>query len=180
MSLMAIFAIITIKADLESRAVENYFADIIRMRGKERKWHLHNDKREKIAKLTLRRTIGAKFLEVADKTSTGAIARAFPAGVKDSSEILKLFKIDRRLSREVTPPVFLVLAVDYVCTNWRVATILIDEFHASCKRIFVRKRRQKFILHTLFRKMKRPDFSFRFSRLSELLIFLLLTPRKST
>lgn len=79
----------------------------------------HNDKREKVtlAELTLRRSIGvgAKSFEVTDKTSTGAIARTFPVGVKDSSEILKLFRIDRRPSREVTPRFSrLSTSVDYV------------------------------------------------------------------
>lgn len=75
-------------------------------------------------KLTLRRSIGAgaKSFEVADKTSTGTIARAFLAGWSDSSEILKLFRIDRHPSREVTSRVFLALAVDYVSANQWAAT----------------------------------------------------------
>lgn len=75
-----------IEADLESKAVDaqhycpERFEEKNLSENREKRNDSRNDKRERVA-LALRRSIGvgAKSFEVADKTSTGTIARAFPA-----------------------------------------------------------------------------------------------------
>lgn len=85
-NLMAIFPIIVIEADLESKAVDAQ--DYCLERFEEKNLSENRKKKEIIlatinerVALALRRSIGvgAKSFEVADKTSTGTIARAFPA-----------------------------------------------------------------------------------------------------
>lgn len=72
--------------DVQDYRLERFAKKNPRERESRKRSDSRNDKREKVAlaKLTLRRSIGAgaKSFEVANKTSTEAIARAFPAGVK--------------------------------------------------------------------------------------------------
>jgi hypothetical protein len=142
-------------------------------RGKKKGSRSRNDK---LAKLTLRRSIGvgAKSFEVADKTSR-TIARAFPAaGVKDSSEIRKLFRIDRRVSpvklhraRFFSPRRWLITSARIGAAAWRraatcnsrtfraflVATRL--ACRAPCTRVVQKNPRAHFLSLSLREKRRR-------------------------